>query len=195
MRRQGMTLLEVMMAVAVFSIVIATIFSLSLGIADAASLQQVRIANHDEARRALITVIPRLRQALNQSINWGELPGDSIDFQMPVDINGNGTPVNMFGAIEFTRIMTIQRDADDANNDGLTLNQLVLLDGDEVRVLANNIADAVAPADAGEDPPPGVGFWAAPVNGGLRVTVQAQGRTRRGQIVTTTLSEFVMPRN
>lgn len=190
-----MTLLEVMMAVAVFSIVIATIFSLSLGIADAASLQHVRIVNHDEARRALITLIPRLRQSLNQSVNWGELPGDSIDFRMPVDVNGNGTSVDRFGAIEFTGLMTIQRDANDANDDGLTLSQLVLLGGGEVRVLANNIADAAAPPNANVNPPPGVGFWVAPINGGLQVTVQARGRTRRGQVVTTTLSEFVMPRN
>ncbi len=201
MKNRGMTLLELMAAVSIFTIVMGVLFSLSFGFANAAQVQEIKVTTNDEARRALMVLATRLRQASRQTINFQELPGDSITFRMATDINGNGTAVDAAGNLELTDPFTIQRDVDDVNGDGLTMNQLIMM-GDKVRVLANNLKPGEAPDGfnaAGLPPgalaPATVGFWVTPRDGGLEVTVRAQGRSRRGQIYMTALTEFIVPRN
>ncbi|MBI3118873.1 MAG: prepilin-type N-terminal cleavage/methylation domain-containing protein [Candidatus Hydrogenedentes bacterium] len=204
-RAAGMTLMEVMMAVAIFTIVMGALFAITLSIGDTARVQDAKLVTNDEARRALQQLVPELRQAASLSINWTALPGQSITYQIATDLDGNGAAVDVDGALELSAARTVKRDFDDENADGITATQLVLGSGDMVRVLANNIA----PENEGTDVN-GVfgptqdtngngrqerGFWIEARNGGLEVSIQAQGETRQGQLLSTMLTEFVAPRN
>ncbi len=195
MSNRGFTLLEMMVAVAIFTMVMGTIFAISLGFANAAEVQEIKITTTYEARRAFLAMTPVLRQAIRQTINWDDLPGDSITFRVPVDISGNGWVIDPNGQVEMSDPITVQRDVNDANDDGITMSQLVLVTSDEVRVLANDLQEDAAPNDADDEIPEGVGFWVVPRNGGLDVTIRAEGTTRRGQVYTTTITEFILPRN
>lgn len=195
MGRRGFTLIEVMMATAVFAIVMATIFSMSLGFANSAQVQDIKITTTDEARRALMILTPRLRQSARTTINWADLPGDSITFRMAIDASGNGSAVDAAGDVELSGPITITRDADDVNEDGVGMTQLVMIDEEEVRVLANNLMPGPVPQNPGAEMPDNVGFWVRPRNNGLEVTVRAMGRTVRGQEFSTEITEFIVPRN
>jgi prepilin-type N-terminal cleavage/methylation domain-containing protein len=196
MKNRGFTLLEMMMVVAIFTMVMGTLLTLSLTFANTAEIQELRITNNDEARRLFLMLTPLVRQASRSTVNWGEMPGDRITFQMATDSDGNGFAINPTGAIELTGVMTIQRDSTDANNDGITMSQLVFIDdAGNVRVLANGLQEELAPAGAGEPIPDGVGFWAVRQGNGILITVRTEGRTRRGREFTTTVSEFILPRN
>jgi type II secretory pathway pseudopilin PulG len=202
----GMTLLEVTMAVAILTIVTGALLAIGLSIGDTARVQEIKVITNDEARRALQQIIPELRQAAKNSINWTQLPGQSITYRIATDLDGNGTAVNTMKQIELGAPRTIQRDLNDVNGDGLTDTQLVLLSGGMViRVLANDLAPeneqlgpggVFGPAqDLNGNGRLDRGFWVRPRDGGLEISVQAQEVTRRNQSLSTMLTEFVVPRN
>lgn len=205
MDQRGMTLIEVVMAVAILSVVMAVLMGLAIGLGDTARVQDIKITTNDEARRALQVIIPQVRQASRGSINWNELPGERLSFRIATDTSNNGFAVNVSGNIELSPVRVIQRDIDDLTGDGFTLSQLVLIDGEETRVLANDIVpiSETLAEDGTFGPDQDInnngrldrGFWVQPRDGGLEITVEAQGETRQGHIITTTLTEFVVPRN
>lgn len=205
MRNQGMSLLEVMMAVALFTIVMGAIFGLSLSFGDTARVQNVKALSNDEALRAFQSAIPLLCEAAKSSITWDTLPADVLSFQTASDVDGNGSAVGIDGKLELSGIKTIQRDVNDANADGQTNTQLVLIEGESVRVLANNLIPASESPDAegnfgSEQDTNGNGvldrgFWVEPQNGGLMIHLDVQGQTRRGNILISHFEEFVEPRN
>lgn len=196
MNNRGFTLIEMMAAVAIFTVVMGTLLTISLTFANTAEIQELRITNNDEARRMFLSLTPLLRQSSRGSINWIDLPGDRIVFRTATDNDGNGFAVNATGTIELTGQMTIERDRTDANGDGITMSQLVFIDDTgDVRVLANGLQDDPVPSGAEGAIPDGVGFWVEPQGNGVLVTVRTEGTTRRGRVFTTTVSEFILPRN
>lgn len=195
MRNAGMTLLEVMVAMTLFILVIGVLYTISLGMINAHEVQEITLTTNSEIRGSLWILIPRLRQAARGSINWANLPGDSVSFMMAADVDGNGFAVDVNGDIELVGPVTIQRDADDANGDGLTMSQLVMITPTGTRVLGNDLLEGTAGTVTPGVVPAGVGFWVAPRNGNLEVTIRAEGRTARGRIYDTTMTEIVNPRN
>lgn len=197
-RQLGVTLLEIMFSVAILTAVMGVLFSLSLSIGDTARIQQVKATSNDEARRALLAVVPRLRQAQGTSVNTEDLPGDVLKFNMAADIDGNGTAVNVNGNLEVGSLVTIQRDVDDANEDGVAAEQLIMLQGEEITVLANNLSPDAAPAPPadGEAPAPNTaGFWVEEQAGGVLITIRTQGKSRKGHVIRQQFTELVNPRN
>ena len=194
MRNAGMTLLEVMFATTIFILVIGVLYTISLGIVNAHEVQEITLTTNGEIRNAMWILAPRLRQAATGSINWANLPGDSITFMMADDVDGNGFAVDTTGDIELVGPITIQRDENDANGDGETMTQLVMIGPGGTRVLANNLLEGVA-AGGGAQVPAGVGFWVTPRNGNLEVTIRAEGRTARGRVYNTVMTEIINPRN
>tara|TARA_R110001592_G_scaffold183220_4_gene426850 strand:- start:537 stop:1100 length:564 start_codon:yes stop_codon:yes gene_type:complete len=187
-----------MMAMSILSIVMGVLFTLSISIGDTAKLQDVNVVNNDEARRAMIAVVPRLRQAQTASINTGSLPGDVLTFRMPSDIDGNGTAVNVSGALEIGDLITLQRDVDDVNNDGVSSEQLIMTVGNTVQVLANQLSPDAGPGPVADGATPGentAGFWVEEENGGIRLTIRTQGKSRRGTLIRQQFTELVNPRN
>ena len=201
----GFTLIELVMTVAILTIVMGALFGIALGIGDTARIQETKATTSDEARRALQQLVPELRQAAMSSINWNELPGERITYRIAADLDGNGAAVNTEGALELSDTHTVQRDTEDVNGDGLTATQLVLVIGDNTRVLANELAPESESLDAQGVFGPAQdtngngrldrGFWVVARDGGLEISVQAQGHSRQGNILSTSLTEFVAPRN
>lgn len=196
--QSGVTLLEVMFAMAILTAVMGVLFSLSLGIGDTARIQEVKATANDEARRALLALVPRLRQAQGTSVNTDEMPGELLKFNMAADIDGNGTAVNVSGNLEVGSLVTIQRDSEDVNQDGVGPEQLIMLQGETVTVLANNLSPDGAPAPVadGEEPAPNTaGFWVEEQAGGVLVTIRTQGTSRQGHVIRQQFTELVNPRN
>ncbi len=209
-RNSGVTLLEVMAATAIMTIVMGALFGLSLSMSDTAKVQDVQITSSSDGRRALLELVPELRQAGRMSINWTDLPGESITYQVAEDADGNGVAVNAGAALELSALRTIQRDVDDLNLDGKTLGQLIMIDsakaeGENITVLANYLVPisettdslgVFGPAqDTNGNGRLDQGIWFEPFGSGLLLTVQTQGETRRGHMLISEASAFVNPRN
>jgi type II secretory pathway pseudopilin PulG len=201
----GMTLLEVMFAMTLLTMVMGTLFGIALSFSDTARVQEAQLTAHDEARRALLILVPDLRQAVSTSINWSDLPGEVLTYRVAADMNGNGTAVNQDVRLEMSEPRTIRRDLDDVNGDGLTANQLIAVTANGVRVLANHLSPESEQSNAqggfgdAEDTNGNGrmdrGIWFEPWGGGLRVTLQTQGTDRQGHIIPFVLDAIVDPRN
>jgi len=187
-----------MVSMGILTAVMGVLFTLSLSIGDTAEIQNTKVISNDEGRRALLAVVPRLRQAAGSTINTDALPGDVLSFQMPADLDGNGSAVNVGGDLEIGGVVTFRRDTDDLNDDGVTASQLIMVDGDTVTVLANNLSPDAGPepvADGEPDPENTAGFWAEEVSGGVLVTIRTQGTSRKGHVIRQVFTELVNPRN
>ena len=196
-RTRGFTLLELTFAVAIMTVIIGVLFSLSLGVGDTAAIQDIKLVINDEARRAMLAVAPQLRQAARESINFDQLPSDVLTFRTPRDLDGNGLAVDAFNSLELSPIFEIRRDRFDQNKDGIALAQLIMISGESIRVLANNLAPDIVIRDrTGKTPSQNTaGFWVEEEEGNLRVTIRTRGITRRGHQLRYQLSQVIVPRN
>ena len=198
----GMTLLEVMIAVTILTVVLSVLFGLAMSLGDTARVQEAKTTTFDEARKGMIYMARDLRQA--QNFGLSALPADTVTYCIAIDVDGNGTAVDMSGHLELSGPRTITRDVDDLNGDGITLSQLVLWNGDSAMVLANDVMpnedlNDNGELDAGEDANNnGVldpGIWFERTGSGVRITLQAQGTSRRGHIIVSGMQTTVLPRN
>lgn len=196
--RRGATLLELTFAMAILAIVTGVLVTLSIGIGDTAQIQDIRVTANDEGRRALLGLVPRLRHAARESINFEDLPADILRFRTPEDLDENGLAVDAFNTLELGEEITVRRDTFDQNKDGRADTQLILIDGEEITVLANNLSPDAGPVPGGDEEEPvenTAGFWVEENNGSVVVTVRTEGRSRRGHVVRQTYTQFVTPRN
>jgi type II secretory pathway component PulJ len=201
-RQAGFTLLEMMMVVFLLTAVLGVLFSISLSITDVSIFQMNKSAASDEARRGIEFLSRQLRNASKSSVS--ALPAATISFQVARDLDGNGSAVDHSGNLELSPAITVCRDTADANKDGVTTTQLVMKDGTKTTVLANNLLpdedkNGNGVLDAGEDTNlNGLldhGVWFEKVGNAVRITLQTKATTRRGNIITSTLVETVLPRN
>lgn len=205
MSNRGMTLVEMMFAVAIMTVVMGALFGLAISFGDTAQIQDIKATSNDEARRALQMLVPDLHQAVRTSINWADLPGEVLSYRVATDIDGNGTAVDKNGEIEISAPRLISRDTGDLNGDGKTLDQIIAISGGNVTVIANEVSPESEQPDAsggfGEAQDTNGngrmdrGIWLEPWGRGLRVTIQTQGVDRRGHDLRVTLQEIVYPRN
>jgi len=198
----GMTLVEVMVVVAILTLVMGILFGLSTSMGDTARVQGAKITSSDQARRGMIYATRDLRQAANSTIS--ALPAATISYRVAADLDGNGSAVDVGANIELSGVHQIERDLTDANGDGITRTQLVLKMGGAVQVLANDVAEdedtnGNGVLDAGEDRNLNGrldrGVWFERDNSGIRVTIQAEGHSRQGHLIQSSLTETVFPRN
>lgn len=193
MSQRGFTLVEIMLAVAMLTVIMGVLVGLSLGISRTASAQRARIAATEDARMAIQTLVARVHGASVLSINTAELPGDVLRFRPAADTNGNGTAVDVNGRLELGPQVTVQPDNTDLNRDGVTATQLVMTQGASTRVLCSSLPPDSANKTSGT--PLVRGFWVAPRSGGLEITVQTEARDNRNRPFRVALTEFVLPRN
>lgn len=198
----GMTLIELVMTVGLMTIVMGALFAMSLSLSDTVQVYNATISATDELRKAMYFIIPRVSQASRQTINMIQLPGDVLIFRMPTDLDGNGTCVDIGGNLELGDPVTIRRDTEDLNGDGLTNTQLIMIQGNNVTVLANNV---FFPPE--QENPDGSfndtnnngrldrGFMVIPEGNSLRIILDTVGRTRRGHELVMHIEERVTPRN
>jgi prepilin-type N-terminal cleavage/methylation domain-containing protein len=205
MKKHGMTLLEVMIALAIFTIVSGVVFVLASTLGQATSAQEAKVTSLDGVRAGMTILVNELHHASFPSVAGQPLPNDSLVYTVPQDLDGNGVPVDVGGHAELSLPRTIIRDWDDANADGFSDTQLILNDNGAIRVIANGVvpnedANDDGLLDASEDlNGNGVldrGVWFEPWGNSVRVTLQvAQSSGPRGQNYMSTLVEVITPRN
>lgn len=189
MRNRGFTLTEIMVSMMVLTIISGVIFSFALAMGASVRIQESQVTASDDARLAMMRIVRDLRQAARRSIDWNALPAAQISYRVAVDLDGNGLAVDQSGRLELSPVRTLRRDAEDVNGDGVTDAQLLWREGDEVRVLANNL---IAPAAQG-DPQ---GLWFEQAGMGLRVTLRTEGASGpRDAPMRVVLTEVITPRN
>lgn len=184
MRRGGFTLIEMLIVSVLVVAVSGLLFQVFISANDTAALLHLRASADDDAYRAASTISRELRQA-----DWASVSaegGPRLTYGIPVDADGNGF-ADMDGGRAASRV--IMRDESDANADGFAADQLVLVEGPRVRVLANGLREdedlnGNGQLDAGEDiDGNGVldrGFEVERSGSTVRLTVQTQRRTRKG---------------
>ena len=192
MNRHGMTLLEVTVATTIMVFIMGVLFAMSRSIGETTRLQNSKITASDEARKGMMFLVKELRQASRQSIQWGELPSNSLSYQIATDVDGNGLAVDVSGNLELSGMRTIGPDVEDANNDGMTTTQLILIDGTTTRVIANSLR--VPSANSGGVPEDGILF--TQTGNGVLVAIQTESQSgAQGHSIYSTMSELVVPRN
>ena len=194
----GATLLELTFAMAILATVMAVLFTLSIGIGDTAQIQDVRVTANDEGRRALLGIVPRLRHAQRKSVNFEDMPTDILTFRAPEDQDGNGLAVDAYNTLELGDEITVRRDIYDQNKDGRSDTQLIMIQGETITVLANNLSPDTGPApvEEGEDPPENTaGFWLEENAGAVVITIRTIGHSRQGHVFRQTYTQLVTPRN
>ena len=202
---KGFTLIELMIVVAVLTIVMGLLFTLALNVQTAVASQEARIAGQDQVRNASQWLARELRQATSVSVNANAFPVSSLSYRRADDIDGNGTAVDSGLSLETTGVRTVQRDINDANGDGQTLDQLVMIEGGNVTVIANGLlpdedANVNGTLDAAEDDNfNGVldrGLLFQQLNTGVLITVQAMYRpSPREHEQLSSMQLLVTPRN
>lgn len=93
MNRQGMSLLEVMFAVAILTVVMGALFTLGNSLGDTAQVQEALVTAQEEARKGLNLIVRDLRQSA--SFSMSALPTDTLTYQVATDLDGNGTAVDV----------------------------------------------------------------------------------------------------
>ena len=166
--KSGFTLIEVIFAASIAVVILGAALGVILQVQKTGSVLEMHSAARMEAERAVFAIGRELGQASRSSLS--PLPGPGIRYRVAVDADGDGTVLDATGRVEWSAERVIQRDVDDANHDGIGAEQLVLVNGPQVTVLANGLA----PDEAGTDAAARPGLWFDPVPGGVRVTVRTQ---------------------
>ena len=204
--RGGFTLLEVMMAMSVLSIMLGMLYGAAWAMLKTARTQDSLVMLNSEARQAMSTVTRNLRQAQASSIManggggfaaMGANAENNIHFRRVEDLDGNGNALDAAGDLEVSEAFWITRDTDDANNDGITDTQLVRLNegGAVVEVIANHISPAMDTGDMYSAPNGGAIFQ--DIGGGnIQVTLILRHRADPNlPMMVVRLDEVVSPRN
>ena len=186
MRRDGFSLIEILTATVLLTAALAAIWQTWFTVNESAELLDKQSAGTTDALRIMAVVGQELRQASRSSLS--PLPSNTLSYRIAEDLDGNGLVVDGAGKLELGELRTITRDYEDLNQDGLRDQQLVLIGGGEVRVLANGLL----PED-GEAQDPGVWFEAS--GQGVQWQVQTRDATRRGRPAPSVFHQMVRPRN
>ena len=160
--KQGFTLIELMVVVALLSIILLIIYMLWISMIRSTRMLDAKVKMRDEARTGLNHVIRNLRMASTRDtdeLSYDDSDGntvfwdstdpwiigaifDNITFHRPVDADGDGTPfVEDTMVEEWSESITYTLDTQDVNEDGKTL-QLVQIasDGKFMRLLIDDIS-------------------------------------------------------
>lgn len=145
---RGFTLVEMAIVAALFIIISGFIFTLFLATVRTAAAQDAIIGMRDEARLTAQKTSQLLRGAFTSTVAGVDLDGNDVSinglnaqavqltFEYPMDTDGD---LVISSNAESSGTMTLGLDLNDANGDGRTTTQIILLDadGDVLSVLSN----------------------------------------------------------
>jgi prepilin-type N-terminal cleavage/methylation domain-containing protein len=205
-KREGFTLLEVMISVAILGMVSALLFGLANSVGQGSRAQEAKITTVDDARTGMMLMARDIRQASKGAVSWILLPGPMLIYRTAVDLDGNGFAVDVGGYLELSPVRMLMRDLQDINGDRLTDTQLVMVQNGRARVLANGLMpdediNGNGALDPGEDSDfNGVldrGLWFERVGSGIQITLQTQRAAdpEEGLLMSSNLTETVLLRN
>lgn len=188
--RNGFTLIEVLFSATIAVTILGAAFGIFMQVRDTSSALTMNTAARAEAEKAMQIIVREISQASLASIS--PLPGASIIYRIPVDNDGDGTALDAQRQVEWSPERIIQRDATDANHDGIGGEQLVLITEQQVTVLANGLAPDKGDGNTKDT----TGIWFESVPCGIRAMVSIQRITIPDRhILTETLSETIYMRN
>lgn len=219
----GLTLVELMVSVAILTLVLGVLYSITLGMTQAATAEESKIIMRDESRAAMQKLVRELRMAVSSTIvtpgDGAEMvpltPGNpvtSISFQYVADVAGvdasgivlppNGLGINQDKSLGLSPVKIYGLDVRDLNEDGRTVTQLVQFSPDGAtiqKVLVNYISPVFQdPRDpnAFYNTPLG-GFTIQDVGGGrLEIRMVMRRRARPGgPVAVSFLDQVVTPLN
>jgi prepilin-type N-terminal cleavage/methylation domain-containing protein len=201
----GFTLLEVMMAMAMLTVLLGMLYGAAWAMLKTARTQDSVVMLNSEARQAMTTIVRNLRQSRAASLQTGiggafgalgANPVTNVQFARVADLDGNGNALNVAFGVE-SQVFWITPDTLDANLDGLTNTQLVRIDalGQVVEVIANHLSPVVVTGDIYSAPQGGVLFQ--DIGGGnIQVTLILRHRADVSlPMMVVRLDEVVSPRN
>lgn len=168
MRKAGFTLIEVMMSVALLSVVSLGLYYINLAMTKSTLHQEAIATLRDEGRTSLQTVTRMMRNGDRSTlvtlsggnpVALGVNPVSNLYFRAVTDADGNGTALDVDMDVELTALLGYGLDTLDANGDGYSTQQLVRFDnaGNVTGILTNHVA------------PNGLSFVQTP--GGVQVTL------------------------
>jgi len=139
MHKHGFTLIELMVSLSILTLALGTLLALFTTLNLFVLVQDAKMTTDDNVQRAMVAITRELRNVAWSSVVFGGDNGTSIQYQIPTDIDGNGTPLDQDMFPELGPVRTIARDLQDLNGDGITASQLIVFDESGVRVLANGL--------------------------------------------------------
>lgn len=153
---QGFTLLELSVAIGLLMVLTGLLLSTYLGMNRTMNAQQTQMNVDDDLQMIMFRLTSEVRQAFEDSIVISGDMNDVLEYQIPADLDGNGTPLDGEFIPEKSTVRSIHRDFTDLNNDGLTLQQVIMVIDDSATVLANHIpinedTNQNGALDSGED--------------------------------------------
>lgn len=151
MRNAGFTLIEVMMSVALLTVVSLGLYYINLAMTKSTLHQEAIATLRDEGRTSLQSMTRMIRNgdsatlvtlSSGNPVALGVNPVSNIHFQAVTDADGNGTALDEDMEVELTPRLGYGLDALDANSDGYSTQQLVRFDnaGNVTRILTNRVA-------------------------------------------------------
>ena len=81
MKNRGFTLLELMVSIAVLTIVSGALYTASMTLTQAARSQEAKTATIDHVQGGMLLIARNIRQASSASVNWGALPGPVLSYR------------------------------------------------------------------------------------------------------------------
>lgn len=184
MRRNGFTLIEVLVASTLLVAALAMLWQVWLNVRHTTEIVEKKMATTTSVTHAMATIRRELRQASRSSLKI--LDGSGISYQIVIDSDGDGVPFSRANGLERSPIRRLTLDHEDANGDGRREQQLVLVTGNFARILVDGLA-------TGTDE--GVGATFTNDGDGIRVTLTALRKTYRGRSVVSSAVGTIYPRN
>lgn len=132
----GFTLIELMVVVAIMTIVISSLFGVLTVARQAWSIGSMRVELQQEIRKAIDTITKELRQTGISTIIGVPADGNlytSIIFQIPDDIDADGDIIDAGGSIEWGAPITYAMG-------GLANEQILRTSGGSTKVVSNKVS-------------------------------------------------------
>ena len=192
MRRDGFTLIEVLTASTLLIAALGMIWQAWMMANTTSDALGRKMDATNASARALNTIEHELRLASFSRLS--PLPSATIRYHIPEDVDGNGLPVDASGKPEYGVERVIARDRNDANHDGISEDQLILISGDRVEVLANDLLPDET-EDTNGNGRLDRGIWFETDGRGVMIRLSVSMKTARKLTLAGQAAQLVTPRN
>ena len=192
MHRDGFTLIEVITASALLTAALAMIWQAWMMSNNTSDVIGRKMDATITTTHAFAVMNREIRMASFATLS--PLPSDTLTFRAVEDLDGNGFSVDGTGQLEIGGVRTIARDHNDVNRDGFSSDQLLLISGDRVHVLANGLLDDET-LDADGNGTLERGIWFEGQGQGVLITLRVVTKTTRKATLSGVASQLVTARN
>lgn len=192
MRRDGFTLIEVLTASTLLIAALGMIWQAWMMANTTTDVLGRKLDATNASMGAMGIMEQELRLASFAQLS--PLPAATIRYRIPEDADGDGLPVDASGKPEYGAERIITRDLEDANHDGISERQLVLIAGERVEVLANDLLPDES-EDTNGNGRVDRGIWFEAEGRGVMVHLNVSMKSARKLSLPGQAAQLVTPRN